>query len=304
MRNILWIVPLLAVLATAQEPDFSNVQIKVTKVAGTVYMLEGDGGNIGVSIGTDGIVLVDDQWAPLGDKIQAALKGITDKPVLFVINTHWHRDHTGGNAYFQRHAPVIAQENVRERLKSGGQSAAGTRVPPAPKEALPIITFNAAATLHLNGEDIRALHFPRAHTDGDAVVFFSQSKVVHMGDIFVTYGFPFIDLQSGGSVRGMIAAIEQVMATAPADAKIIPGHGPVSNVADMKPFLAMLRDSATRVQKGIEEGKTVDQLKNENVLAGYESWGGPEKHITTDKFIDTLYNDLKENKTGGFDKHR
>lgn len=293
MRNTVSTLFLLAVLGTAQQPDFSNVQIKVTRVAGTVYMLEGDGGNIGVSIGTDGIVMVDDEWAPLGDKIQAALKSITDKPVRFVINTHWHRDHTGGNSYFQKQAPVIAQENVPERLKAGGESAAGTKVPPAPKEALPIVTFHQNLTLHLNGEDIRVVHFPRAHTDGDVVVFFSQSNVVHMGDIFVTYGFPFIDLQSGGSVRGMIAAIEKVMATAPADAKIIPGHGPVSSMADMKPFLTMLKDSTARVQKGIELGKTVRQLKSENVLVGYESWGGPGKHITTDKFIETLYKDLK-----------
>lgn len=293
MRNTVSTLFLLAVLGTAQQPDFSNVQIKVTRVAGTVYMLEGDGGNIGVSIGTDGIVMVDDEWAPLGDKIQAALKSITDKPVRFVINTHWHRDHTGGNSYFQKQAPVIAQENVPERLKAGGESAAGTKVPPAPKEALPIVTFHQNLTLHLNGEDIRVVHFPRAHTDGDVVVFFSQSNVVHMGDIFVTYGFPFIDLQSGGSVRGMIAAIEKVMATAPADAKIIPGHGPVSSMADMKPFLTMLKDSTARVQKGIALGKTVHQLKSENVLVGYESWGGPGKHITTDKFIETLYKDLK-----------
>jgi cyclase len=302
MRKVLWIFVVLAVVAAAQRSDFSKVQIKVTKVAGTVYMLEGAGGNIGISVGEDGIVVVDDQFAPLADKIQAALKGITDKPVRFVINTHWHYDHTGGNAYFQKQGPIIAQENVRERLKSGGD-AAGTKIPPAPKEALPIITFNDRATVHLNGEDIRTIHFPQGHTDGDAVVFFSQSNVVHMGDDFVTYGFPFIDLQSGGGVRGMVAAVEKVMATVPADARIIPGHGPLSTVADMKPFVTMLKDSMARVQKGIDEGKTVDQLKKENVLAGYESWGGPGKFVTTDKFIDTLYKDLKGDKTGEFVKH-
>ena len=247
-------------------------------------------------------MVVDDQFAPLAEKIQAALKGITDKPVRFVINTHWHFDHTGGNAYFQKQGPIIAQENVRERLKTGGH-AAGMDIKPAPKEALPIITFNDRARVHLNGEDIRAIHFPHGHTDGDAVIFFPQSNVVHMGDDFVTYGFPFIDLESGGGVRGMIAACEKVMATVPADAKIIPGHGALSTVADMKPFVAMLKDSMARVQKGIEQGKTLDQLKKENVLAGYESCGGPGKFITTDKFIETLYNDLKGNKTGEFVKH-
>jgi cyclase len=267
-----------------------------------VYMLEGAGGNIGVSAGEDGIVIVDDQFAPLAEKIQAALRGITAKPVRFVINTHWHFDHTGGNAYFQKQGPVIAQENVRERMKSGGD-AAGMKIPPASKEALPIITFNDRATVHLNGEDIRALHFPHGHTDGDAIIFFPQSNVVHMGDDFVTYGFPFIDLESGGGVRGMIAAVEKVMASVPADAKVIPGHGPLSSVADMKSYVVMLKDCMARVQKGIEEGKTVEQLKQENVLKGYESLGTPDKFITTDKFIETLYNDVKGNKTGEFIKH-
>jgi glyoxylase-like metal-dependent hydrolase (beta-lactamase superfamily II) len=302
MRKVLWAVVLLVGVAAAQEPDFSKVQIKVTKVAGTVYMLEGAGGNIGVSVGEDGIVVVDDQYAPLAEKIQAALKGITDKPVRFVINTHWHFDHTGGNAYFQKQGPIIAHDNVRERLAKGA-NLLGMDIKPAPKEALPIITFNDRATVHLNGEDIRALHFPHGHTDGDAIIFFPQSNVVHMGDDFVTYGFPFIDLESGGGVRGMIAAVEKVMATVPADAKVIPGHGPLSTVADMKPFVAMLKDTMARVQKGIQQGKTVEQLKQEKVLAGYESLGGPGKFITTDKFIETLYNDLKGNKTGDFVKH-
>ena len=302
MRKLLWCLIVLAFVAAAQGQDFSKVQIKVTKVAGSVYMLEGAGGNIGVSVGEDGIVIVDDQFAPLAEKIQAALRQITDKPVRFVINTHWHFDHTGGNAYFQKQGPIIAQENVRERMKNGA-NLLGTEVKPAPKEALPIITFNDRATVHLNGEDIRAIHFPHGHTDGDAVIFFPQSNVVHMGDDFVTYGFPFIDLASGGGVRGMIAAVEKVMATVPADAKVIPGHGQLSTVADMKPFVAMLKDCMGRVQKGIDRGKTLEQLKQQKVLAGYEIWGGEGKFITTDKFIETLYNDLKGNKTGEFIKH-
>ncbi len=301
-KTFVVLVFVFAIVAVAQQPDFSKVEIKVTKVAGTVYMLEGAGGNIGVSVGQDGIVIIDDQFAPLADKIQAALKGITSQPVRFVINTHWHFDHTGGNAYFQRQGPIIAQENVRERLKAGGE-AAGNKIPPAPKEALPIITFNDRATVHLNGEDIRAIHFPHGHTDGDSVIFFPQSNVVHMGDDFVTYGFPFIDLESGGGVRGMIAAVEKVIATVPPDAKVIPGHGALSTVADLKPYLAMLKDTMARVQKGIDQGKTLAQLKQEKVLAGYENLGGPGKFITTDKFIETLYNDLTGKKTGEFVKH-
>jgi cyclase len=302
MRKIFLSLLLIAGVAAAQQTDFSKVQIKVTKVAGSVYMLEGAGGNIGVSVGEDGIVIVDDQFAPLAEKIQAALKGIADKPVRFVINTHWHFDHTGGNAYFQKQGPVIAQDNVRERMQKGANML-GMDIKPAAKEALPIITFNDRATVHLNGEDIRAIHFPHGHTDGDAVIFFPQSNVVHMGDDFVTYGFPFIDLASGGSARGMIAAVEKVMATVPADAKVIPGHGPLSTVADMKPYVAMLKDCMGRVQKGIDQGKTLEQLKQEKILAGYESWGGEGKFVTTDKFIETLYNDLKGTKAGEFVKH-
>jgi cyclase len=290
------------VTTTAQERDFSQVEIKVHQVQGTVYMLEGAGGNIGVSVGADGIVIVDDQFAPLAPKIQAALRGITDRPVRFVINTHWHSDHVGGNGYFQQQGPVLAHENVRRRMERGGALLGGQRkVPAAPREALPVITFNDRASLHLNGEEIRALHYPGGHTDGDAVIFFTRSKVVHMGDDFVTYGFPFIDVDSGGSVKGMIAAVRNVMATVPGDAKVIPGHGKISTVADLGAFAAMLEEAAARVQKGIQAGKTAEQLRGEKVLAGYEKWSGD--FVTTDKFIDTLYLDLTGKKPGRIEKH-
>src|ERR1700757_1678175 len=191
-------------LAAAQDQDFSKVQIKVSKVSGNVYMLQGAGGNIGASVGEDGIVVVDDQYAPLAEKIQAALKGVTDKPVRFIINTHYHGDHVGGNAYFQKQAPIIAQDNVRKRLEAGGtggnKGSMTREMKPVSKDALPIITFDHDVTVHLNGDDIRALHFPSGHTDGDSIIFFPRSNVVHMGDDFIRYGFPFIDLGGGGSV--------------------------------------------------------------------------------------------------------
>src|SRR5690242_11132534 len=215
MRKLIQAILCLSCLAFAQDQDFSKVEMKVTKVSGNVYMLVGAGGNIGASVGEDGIVIVDDQYAPLAEKIRAALKGITDKPVRFVINTHYHGDHTGGNAYFQKDAPVIAQDNVRKHLESGGEAgnfgAVRHKADPAPKEALPIITFDHDVTVHLNGEDIRALLFPSGHTDSDSVIFFPKSNVVHMGDDFVTYGFPFIDVDSGGSIDGMIDGVEKVL---------------------------------------------------------------------------------------------
>lgn len=285
----------LSLAAFAQDDDFSKVQMKVTKVAGNVYMLEGSGGNIGASVGEDGIVIVDDQFAPLADKIKAALKGVTDKPVRFVINTHFHGDHTGGNAIFQKDAPVIAQDNVRKRLEAGG----GDRKP-APKDALPIITFDHDVTVHLNGEDIHALHFASGHTDGDSIIFFPKSNVVHMGDDFVTYGFPFIDLKSGGSVEGMIAAVDDVAGKLPADVKVIPGHGPISNLDDVRKFSAMLKDTLAAVQKALKQGKTLEQMKQEKILAPWDKWSGD--FIKTDGFMETVYDDLT-GKLGEFVKH-
>ena len=292
-------------LAVAQDQDFSKVQIKVTKVAGNIYMLEGAGGNIGASVGDDGIVIVDDQYAPLADKIQAALKGVTDKPVRFVINTHYHGDHTGGNAYFQKQAPIIAHDNVRKRLESGGAAGNGSSihmdVKPGAKEALPIITFDHDVTVHLNGEDIRALFFPAGHTDGDSIIFFPKSNVVHMGDDFVTYGFPFIDVDSGGSINGMIDAVEKVAGQLPADVKVIPGHGPISNLDDVRAYLTMLKATRDLVAKEIKEGKTVDQMKQAKILEPWEKYSGD--FISADAFLETLYNSLTGQMNGKFIKH-
>jgi len=289
---------------SAQVQDFTKVQMKVTKVNGNVYMLEGAGGYIGASVGEDGIVIDDDQYAPLADKIRAALNGITDKPVRFVINTHYHGDHTGGNALFQKDAPILAQDNVRKRMEHGGTAGnlgkISMQAPAHPKEALPIITFEHDVTVHLNGEDIRALHFPSGHTDGDSVIFFPKSNVVHMGDDFVTYGFPFVDLGAGGSVEGMISAVEQVVAQLPADVKVIPGHGPVSNLEDMRKFVTMLKETLAVVDRGIKQGKSLEQLQKENILMPWEKWNGG--FLKTDTWLETLYNDLTGTK-GEFIRH-
>jgi cyclase len=294
-----------ATLLMAQNQDFSKVQIKVTKVSGNIYMLEGAGGNIAASVGEDGIVIVDDQFAPLADKIAAALKGIgvTDKPVRFVLNTHYHGDHTGGNlAFATSGSTVIAQDNVRKRLETGGKAGNGATVGPAPKGALPIITFDHDVTVHLNGEDIRALHFPAGHTDGDAIVFFPKANVVHMGDDFVRYGYPFIDVNSGGSVQGMIAACEKVVAVLPPDVKVIPGHGQLSNLDEVKDYIVMLKGTSAAVEAALKSGKTVDQMKKEKILAAWDKKYSSD-FINSDGFIDTLYNSLTNQKNTQFVKH-
>ena len=288
-----------------QDQDFSKVQIKVTKVAGSVYMLEGAGGNIGASVGDDGIVIVDDQFAPLADKIQAALKGITDKPVRFIINTHYHFDHTGGNEFFQKQAPIIAQDNVRKRLATdtiaGNGASVRMEMKAVPPAALPIITFDHDVTIHLNGEDIRALHFPAGHTDGDSVIYFPKSNVVHMGDDFVTYGFPFIDVGAGGSIDGMISGVENAIAQLPADVKIIPGHGPISNLDDVRNYVKMLKETRAAVQDALNKKMTLAQMKEKKILDPWKKYNGD--FISEDAFVETLYNSLTGNKEGKFIKH-
>jgi cyclase len=295
--------------AAGQQQDFSKVQIKATKVSGNIYMLEGAGGNIAASIGEDGIVIVDDQFAPLAEKIQAALKslGITDKPVRFVINTHYHGDHTGGNAPFRNAgSTVIAQDNVRKRMATGGTAGNGPggsihiESKPAEDAALPILTFEHDVTVHLNGEDIRALHFPAGHTDGDSIIFFPKNNVVHMGDDFVRYGFPFIDVNSGGSVQGMIAAMEKATAQLPPDVKVIPGHGQLATLDDVREFTKMLKETSAVVQKALAEHKTLPQMKQEKILEPWKKWSGD--FVSSDGFIETLYNSLTGTK-GEFVKH-
>ncbi|MGH9601709.1 MAG: MBL fold metallo-hydrolase [Terriglobales bacterium] len=296
-NNPRWVAVFVLVFAmataNAQQMDFSKIEIKAEKVAGSVYMLYGvggfSGGNIGVSVGPDGTVLVDAQFEPLVPKIEAALKDIAPKPVRFVINTHYHGDHTHGNKVFGRTATILAQENVRKRMAED-TSFDNQPNTPAPPHALPIITFSERATVHLNGEDIRGIHTPHAHTDGDTVVYFTQSNVVHMGDNFFNGMFPFIDLDGGGSVKGYIAATEQTLREAKPDVKIIPGHGKLATTEDLKKYLAMLQDSRAIVERGVKAGKTLEQLKQEKVLAKYDhlTW----VFISTDRYLETLYKDL------------
>jgi glyoxylase-like metal-dependent hydrolase (beta-lactamase superfamily II) len=277
----------------AQQQDFSKVQIKATKVAGNVYMLEGAGGNIGVSVGPDGILIVDDQFAPLADKIRAALKELGQGKLRFILNTHWHGDHTGGTIAFGPEAPIIAHDNVRKRLATEQRSEVFKSTTPAsPKEALPVITFDQSLAVHFNGEEIRAIHYPKGHTDGDSVIFFTNSNVVHLGDDFFAGRFPFVDLESGGSVEGLIKNIGEIIARIPADAKLIPGHGPLSTVDDLKSYHRMLQQTTEIVRQKMTAGKTLDQIKSEGLPAEWAPWG--TGFIKTDRWVETIYNSLKK----------
>lgn len=270
---------LLASTAVAQQ-DFSKVEIKATQVSGNVYMLEGSGGNIGVSVGADGILIVDDQFAPLAEKIAAALAQLNPGKLKYVVNTHHHGDHTGGNASFAaRDATIIAQANVRVNL------AKDTKTPAA---ALPVITFDHGAAVHFNGEEISATHYGPAHTNGDSVIRFKNANVIHMGDQMMTERFPYIDFGSGGDLDGLMANWRTVIAGAPADVKIIPGHGRLATLDDLKALLATVEESTALVRKGMAEGKTLEQLKAAGLPEKFKSWGSG--FINTNRWIETVYN--------------
>ena len=296
MKKVLvsFVLFLFAVSVQAQT-DWSKVEIKATKVSGNVYMLEGAGGNIGVSVGDDGILIVDDQYAPIADKIRAALKGIADKKLRFILNTHWHGDHTGGNVVFGPEAPIIAHDNVRKRMSTEQKSEFFKRTTPAaPKEALPVVTFNQNLTVHFNGEEIRAIHFPHGHTDGDSVIFFTSSNVVHLGDNFFAGRFPFVDLDSGGNVEGLTKNIGEIIDKIPAGAKLIPGHGPLSTIDDLKTYHNMLIKTTDIVRQKIAAGKTLDQIKSEGLPDEWKSWG--TGFIKTDLWLEIVYKSLTAKK--------
>ena len=290
-----FLVAAIIMLCSSARPtlaqDFSKVEIKVTKVAGNVYMLEGAGGNIGVSVGPDGILIVDDQFAPLADKIKAALKTLGEGKLKFVLNTHYHGDHTGGNIAFGPDAPIIAQTNVRKRLSEEQKSKFFNRTTPAsPKEALPVITFDNAVSVFFNGEEIKVIHFPHGHTDGDSVIFFTGSNVVHMGDDFFNGRFPVVDLEAGGDVEGMTKNIGDIISKLPAGVKIIPGHGPLSDADGLKAFHNMLVQTTDIVRKRIAAGKTLDQIKAEGLPEEWKTWGGG--FIKTDVWLTLIYTSL------------
>jgi len=296
-KHFIFIGALLFILSSAHgsfaQQDFSKVEITATKVAGNIYMLQGSGGNIGVSVGTDGILIVDDQFAPLADKIKKALKDLGDGKLKFVLNTHWHGDHTGGNVAFGPDAPIIAHDNVRRRLSTEQKSEFFKRTTPAsPNEALPVITFDKSLSVHFNGEEIKVIHFPHGHTDGDSVIFFTNSNVVHLGDDFFVSRFPFVDLESGGDVDGLIKNIAEIIPKLPADVKIIPGHGAISTVADLKAYHRMLTETTAIVREKMKAKKTLAEIKAEGLPAEWKEWGSG--FIKTDVWLETIHRSLSK----------
>jgi cyclase len=301
MRQRLLVLCCLAALAPAvpaQEEDYSKVEIKSTQLAPGLYLLQGAGGNIAAAVGPEGALLVDDAFAPLADKIRAAVKGLGgDGAVRFVINSHYHFDHTGGNLPFaQGGSVVIGHDNLRVRLERGGtigNSAISREVKPAPAGALPTLTYANELTVHLNGMDVRVHHYPQAHTDGDSVVFFPVLNVVHMGDIYVRYGFPFIDIYGGGNVRGMIAACADVIRTMPPGTKIIPGHGELATLDDLREYLKMLQDTTAVVESALKAGRTLQQMKQDKILGPWSArYSPPKGFVDTDAFTESLYSSL------------
>ncbi len=268
--------------------DVSKVEIKTEQVAPGVAVLFGAGGNIGVSYGEDGTILIDDQFAPLTAKIKTAVAALGAQPVKFLVNTHWHYDHTGGNENLGKDGVLImAHNNVRIRMLAGQGDQK-----PSPKAALPLVTYDDGLKLHLNGEEVRVMHMAAAHTDGDSIVYWTKSNVIHMGDLFFwKMSFPFVDASSGGDVRGIVTGADKVLAMANDQTKIVPGHGAVATKADLQQYRDMVAQIIGKVEAGIKAGKTLEQIKAERPADGYGVKA--DGFITADRFVETVYGMVK-----------
>jgi glyoxylase-like metal-dependent hydrolase (beta-lactamase superfamily II) len=288
---------LVAGFAGVAEAQQDTVRIQTIPVAAGVYMLVGQGGNIGVSVGEDAVFLVDDQFAPLSGKIVDAIKAISGQPIRFLLNTHWHGDHTGGNENFGKAgAIIVAHDNVRQRMSTEQFIARfNSRTPPAPKMALPVVTFNDGATFHLNGDDIHAVHVKNAHTDGDVLVHWQNANVLHMGDTFFNGSYPFIDLSSGGSINGVIDAATNALGYVNEQTRIIPGHGPLSGKADLVAYRDMLVVVRDQVKKLIAERKSLAQVLAAKPSAAFDAkWGNG--FMKADDFVTTVFESLTAKK--------
>lgn len=294
MKSTILILSIILWSTTSNARDFSKVEIKTTKLSKNIYMLSGAGGNIGVSAGKNGVYIIDDQFAPLHDKIVKAIKKISKKPLKFVINTHWHWDHTGGNEKFGKSDVVIvAHENVRKRMSVDNfNKVFKKKVPAANEVSLPKITFPDSMTFHLNGEEAKITHFPNAHTDGDAIIHFKKSNIIHTGDLFFNGFYPFIDVDSHGSITGVINALEKIYKLANKRTKIIPGHGALATKADLLRTLEMLKEVKKSIAPLIASGKSIDEIVKMNPLKKLnKQWGNG--FLKPEVFTKIVVNSLK-----------
>lgn len=294
MRRVFTIIGMLALSSgqllahgdNSHSENRQDIEVRTTNVARNVYMLQGRGGNVGALIGPDGILIVDDDYKSMSAKLAAALKVLgSDKP-RFVFNTHWHGDHSEGNEYFGKDSTIVAHVNVRKRLLDPPMIF-GQKMAPYPAVALPIITYTERMSVHINGEEVQAVHYPNGHTDGDTVVFFKTSNVVHFGDDFFVGRFPFVDIDSGGSVQGLINNIADLIRQIPPDAKLIPGHGPLATLDDLKAFHRALVETSDLVQKEMKKGRSLDEIKKAGLPEQYKEWGSG--FIKTDMWIEILH---------------
>ena len=298
MRCFQIVLALLAVITVStnlrgQQPDFNKVQVKTTKITDNFYTLEGQGGTVGVLVGTDGVFMVDCQFAPLSDKLAAAIRQISDRPIRFLVNTHVHGDHTGGNENFGKMGvTIIAREQLRQRLMHPNPAANGTPMPPTQPVGLPMITYNGILTMHMNGEDIQVIAIPAAHTDGDSMVRFVHADVIMAGDFYRSIQYPNIDRTTGGSLNGTIDGLGQILARAGPNTKIIPGHGPMVDRNAVLAHRDMILAVRDRVAKLVAEGKSQEEVLAAKPTADYDA-KVPNSTETTQRFVTQLYAELK-----------
>ena len=271
------------VLPANAAQDFSKAKIEAEKVAGNIYVLTGPGGNIGVMATDDGLVMIDDKFAPLAAKIEAAMKGVKNAPIKYVINTHYHGDHTGANGHFARKAPIFAHHNVRKRVIEDNKKSGLD---------LPVVTYDSGVTIHFSNDEIQVMHFPKGHTDGDSVVYFKNSNVLHMGDLFFQGRFPYVDLNGGGSVKGYLANIKKIAETYPDDVVIIPGHGEVTNKQGLQEFIDMIEYSVNKIEAAVHEGAKTEDILANGIGEEYKDWGW--NFITEERWLKTLITDFKD----------